>query len=74
MNAMQVLNCFSLGSYKAIVVKGRLKVRGPLPMAGKLPGGVRGNRDEIVQFLEEYCGGVWPPARDSEFFYKEGAA
>ncbi len=74
MNAMQVLNCFSLGSYKAIVVKGRLKVRGPLPMAGKLPGGVRGNRDEIVQFLEEHCGGVWPPAEDSKFFDQEGEA
>ena len=60
----QVLHCFSLGSYKATIVEGELVVRGPQPLAGPLPASIKANRDDLVAFLEEWCGAVWPPARD----------
>ncbi len=64
----QVLRCFSLGDYTASVVEGELVVRGPQPLAGALPASLKARRDELVAFLEEWCGGVWPPAPGSEFF------
>ena len=63
----QILRCFSLGGYTASVVEGELKVRGPQPLAGPLPASIKANREEIIGFLSGCCGGVWPPARGSEF-------
>lgn len=60
----QVLRCFDLGGYTASVVEGELVVRGPQPLAGPLPASIKANRDELVAFLEEWCGGEWPPARE----------
>ena len=60
----QVLRCFDLGGYAATVEGGELKIRGPQPLAGPLPRSVKANRDELVAFLQEWCGGVWPPAKD----------
>jgi hypothetical protein len=58
----QVLRCLILGRYTAAVEGGELKIRGPQPLAGPLPAGIRTQRDELNAFLDEYCGGVWPPA------------
>lgn len=63
----QILRCFTLGSYTATVECGELKVRGPQPLAGPLPASIRANRDDLIKFLGEWCGGVWPPAPGSEF-------
>ncbi len=60
----QILRCFSLGGYTASVVEGELVVRGPQPLAGPLPSSIEARRDELVAFLEEWCGGVWPPAME----------
>jgi hypothetical protein len=60
----QVLRCFDLGGYAATVEGGELKIRGPQPLAGPLPGSIKANRDDLVAFLEEWGGGVWPPARE----------
>jgi hypothetical protein len=71
----QILRCLTLGRYKAAVVEGELRIRGPQPLAGPLPASIKARRDEIVDFLEDCCGGAWPPARDSEFYeIKDGAA
>ncbi len=67
----QILRCFILGRYTAAVVDGDLKVRGPQPLAGPLPASIEANRDGIVEFLVAACGGVWSPAKDSEFFKKK---
>ena len=64
----QVLRCFDLGGYAASVECGELKIRGPHPLAGPLPGSIKANREEIIYTLVEVCGGVWPPAPGSEFF------
>ncbi|MBA2715245.1 MAG: hypothetical protein H0U55_17060, partial [Rubrobacteraceae bacterium] len=63
----QILRCFTLGRYTAAVEEGELKIRGPQPLAGPLPASIKARRDEIVDFLVECCGGVWPPAEGSEF-------
>ncbi len=60
---VQVLRCLSLGGYAATVEGGKLRVRGSQPLAGPLPASIKARRDELVAFLEEWCGGVWPPAR-----------
>lgn len=60
----QVLRCFSLGGYTASVVEGELVVRGPQPLAGPLPLSIKARREEFVAFLGEWCGGVWPPAKE----------
>lgn len=64
---VQVLHCFSLGSYKATIVEGELVVRGPQPLAGPLPASIKANREQIIDFLVGCCGGVWPAAEGSEF-------
>jgi hypothetical protein len=61
----QVLRCFTLGRYVAAVEDGELRIRGPQPLAGSLPVSIEARRDELVAFLEERCGGVWPPAPGS---------
>jgi hypothetical protein len=63
--AIQTIRCLNLGSYRAVVVDGRLRVRGPLPMAPNLQESVMQNRHDIVAILEEYCGGAWPPLEGS---------
>jgi hypothetical protein len=63
---IQILRCFSLGRYTARVVEGRLKTKGPQPLDGPLPASIKARHDELVAFLEEWAGGVWPPAEGSE--------
>ncbi len=60
----QILCCLVLGRYTADVVDGELRIRGPQPLAGPLPASIKARRDELVAFLEEWCGGEWPPARE----------
>ena len=62
----QILRCFNLGGYTARVVDGGVQVRGPQPLAGPLPASIRARREELVGFLNEWCGGEWPPAPGSE--------
>jgi hypothetical protein len=62
---IQILRCFTLGTYTARVVDGRLETEGPQPLAGPLPASIKARRDEIVAFLTEWSGGVWPPAPGS---------
>ncbi len=62
---IQILRCFSLGRYTARVVEGRLETEGPQPLDGPLPASIKARHDELVAFLEEWAGGVWPPAPGS---------
>jgi hypothetical protein len=62
----QVLRCLILGRYKACVVEGELRIRGPQPLAGPLPASIKARRDELIDFLNEWGDGVWPPAPGSE--------
>lgn len=62
---IQILRCLTLGRYTARVVEGRLETEGPQPLAGPLPASIKVRREELVAFLEEWCGGVWPPAREA---------
>ena len=64
-STIQILRCFSLGRYRAAVVAGELRIRGPQPVAGPLPASIKARRDELIDFLAEYAGGVWPPAPES---------
>jgi hypothetical protein len=61
----QILRCLTLGRYAARVQDGQLRIQGPQPLAGPLPGSIRARRDELVEFLVEYGDGVWPPASGS---------
>ncbi|MDP8901058.1 MAG: hypothetical protein M3N33_07950 [Actinomycetota bacterium] len=61
----QILRCFNLGRYTASVEAGELRIRGLQPLAGPLPANIKARRDEMVGFLEEWAGGVWPPAPGS---------
>ena len=72
----QILRCFTLGGYTARVVTDRLETEGPQPLSGPLPASIRAQRDELVEFLVDHCGGVWPPAEDSGYYFRirEGAA
>ena len=58
----QILRCFTLGRYTANVEGNELTVCGPQPLAGPLPASIKANRDELIAFLNEWAGGVWPPA------------
>ena len=62
---IQILRCFNLGRYKARVVGDRLRMEGPLPQDGPLPASIKARRDELIDFLLEWCGGEWPPAPGS---------
>jgi hypothetical protein len=62
----QVLRCLTLGRYTAAVEDGQLRIRGPQPLAGPLPASIKANRDELIGFLEERAGGVWPPGPGSK--------
>jgi hypothetical protein len=61
----QILRCFTLGGYTARVVEGRLETLGPQPLAGPLPASIKVQRDELIDFLNEWADGVWPPAPGS---------
>src|SRR5215218_9484072 len=61
----QVLRCLSLGRYTAAVEGDELRIRGPQPLAGPLPASIKARRDELIDFLEEWADGVWPPAPGS---------
>jgi len=56
-----------LGSYETCVV-GEPKIRSSLPLVGPLPDSIRAQRDEIIDFLGDCCGGAWSLAIDSEFY------
>jgi hypothetical protein len=62
---IQILRCFTLGRYTACVVDGQMQIRGPQPLAGPLPTSIKARRDELIDFLNEWAGGVWPPASGS---------
>jgi hypothetical protein len=62
----QILRCLTLGRHYVRVVEGRLETRGPQPLAGPLPASIKANRDELIDFLNEWADGVWPPAPGSE--------
>jgi hypothetical protein len=61
----QILRCFTLGGYTARVVEGRLETLGPQPLAGPLPDSIKAQREELIDFLNEWADGVWPPAPGS---------
>jgi len=61
----QILRSLTLGRYRAAVEGGELRIRGPQPLAGPLPDSIRAQRDELIDFLNEWAGGVWPPASGS---------
>jgi hypothetical protein len=61
----QILRCLTLGRYTAAVEGGKLRIRGPQPLAGPLPESIKANRDQLVEFLAEYGDGAWPPAPGS---------
>ncbi len=63
----QILRCLTLGRYTATVEgnPGELAIRGPQPLAGPLPASIEARRDELIAFLSERFGGVWPPAPGS---------
>jgi hypothetical protein len=76
---IQILRCLALGRYTARVEGAELRIRGPQPLAGPLPAGIRARRDELIDFLNEYAGGAWPPApgsglREVEEFLQCGLA
>ncbi len=58
---IQILRCLTLGGYTARVVEGRLETEGPQPLAGPLPASIKARRDELITYLNEQCGGTWPP-------------
>ena len=62
----QILCCLVLGGYNARVEGGELRIRGPQPLAGPLPASIGARRDDLVAFLNEHCGGAWPPAPGSD--------
>jgi hypothetical protein len=62
---IQILRCLTLGRYTARVVDGRLETEGPQPLAGPLPASIKAERDELIDFLNEWAGGVWPAAPGS---------
>src|SRR5215211_6432981 len=61
----QILRCLTLGRYTVRVEGGGLRIRGPQPLTGPLPASIRTQRDELVEFLNEWADGVWPPAPGS---------
>jgi len=61
----QILRCLTLGRHAARVVEGRLHTRGPLPLGSPLPASIKARRDELIDFLNEWADGVWPPAPGS---------
>jgi hypothetical protein len=65
-SVVQILRCLTLGRYTARVTGGpSIRIRGPQPLAGPLPASIKARRDELVAFLTEWSGGVWPPAPGS---------
>jgi len=61
----QILCGLVLGRYTACMEGGELRIRGPQPLAGPLPASIEARRDELGAFLDEHCGGAWPPAPGS---------
>jgi hypothetical protein len=62
----QILRCLTLGRYTAAVLNdGHLEIRGPRPLAGPLPASIKERRAELVDFLNEWADGAWPPAPGS---------
>jgi len=62
---VQILRSLTLGRYRAAVEDGELRIRGPQPLAGPLPASIKARRDELIDFLNEWGDGVWPPAPGS---------
>jgi hypothetical protein len=58
---IQILRCLTLGRYTARVDDGHLEIQGPQPLAGTLPASIKARRHELIDFLNEWGDGVWPP-------------
>ena len=61
----QIARCLILGRYTAAVDAGELRIRGPQRMAGPLPASIKANREKLVDFLNEWADGAWPPPAGS---------
>jgi hypothetical protein len=61
----QILRCLTLGRYTAAIEDGRLRLQGPQRMAGPLPDSIKANREELIDFLDEWACGLWPPPAGS---------
>jgi len=61
----QILRCLTLGRYTAALEDGRLRLRGPQPLAGPLPESIKARRGELIDFLNEWAAGAWPPPAGS---------
>jgi hypothetical protein len=69
----QILRCLTLGGDTARVEGDELRIRGPQPLTGPLPASIEANRGELITFLNECCGGAWPPAPGSGLRDVEGS-
>jgi len=63
---IQILRCLTLGRYTAAVAGDELRIRGSQPLTGLRPVSIVARRVELVAFLAEWGGGVWPPSPGSE--------
>jgi len=61
----QILRCLTLGRFTTAVEDGRLRLQGPQSLAGPLPDSIKARRGELIDFLNEWADGVWPPAPGS---------
>ena len=61
----QILRCLTLGRYTAAIEDGCLRLQGPQRMAGPLPGSIKDRREELIEFLNEWADGAWPPPAGS---------
>jgi hypothetical protein len=68
---IQILRCFTLGRYTVRVVDGQLETKGPQPLASPLPASIKARREELIEFLNEWGDGVWPPSPGSKLREEE---
>jgi hypothetical protein len=59
--AVQTIRCMILGRFRACVSEGELYVWGPELLPENIRTSVKENCADIVEILEEYCDGAWPP-------------
>lgn len=56
------------------MIDGELYVWGPELLPDNIRASVKENRAEIMEILEEYCGGAWPPIEGSPIHGREDDA
>jgi hypothetical protein len=61
----QILRCLTLGRYTVAVEADELRLQGPQPLAGPPPGSIKANREKLIDFLNEWADGAWPPPAGS---------